>query len=259
MDSSTTRISDLPENNIQYSTNIGGPPSQVGMGPASVGMGPPQAITMSQSKGFDTAVNYIPINVHPNPYGISAQNPIMPIPQQPNVQQIQQVQQLENFTQRPHYQIPETHNQLSEQQQMELQNMKHLRLPSRDIPHDTAGYSYDEQVQPNYIPKKNVSSDFVRDYEHITEKNIREHEQKKYRESRIDNFFNEFQTPIFIMILFFLFQLPIVNTMIFKKFSFLSLHNMDGNFNIYGLVMKSFLFGALYYSIQKITTFIVEF
>ena len=67
------------------------------------------------------------------------------------------------------------------------------------------------------IPKKNVSSDYVRDYEEITEKKIREHEQKKYRENRIDDFLNEFQTPIFIILLYFLFQLPIVNTMIFKR------------------------------------------
>jgi hypothetical protein len=34
---------------------------------------------------------YIPMNVHPNPYGISAQNPIMPLPQQPDQQQLGQL------------------------------------------------------------------------------------------------------------------------------------------------------------------------
>jgi len=244
MESSTTRISDLPETESPI-----------------------------KNAGFDTTINYIPINVHPNPYGISAQNPIMPIPQQqPNIQQIQQVQQLQQIQQQQQqqqqqqpylqqqafYQNPNTMDQLTDQHQMELQSMKQVRLPSRDIPRDTTGYVNDEQIQPNYIPKKNVSSDYVRDYEEITEKKIREHEQKKYRENRIDDFLNEFQTPIFIILLYFLFQLPIVNTMIFKRFSFLSVYNLDGNFNLYGLILKSLLFGGFYYMVQKITTFIVE-
>jgi Fe2+ transport system protein B len=149
--------------------------------------------------------------------------------------------------------------QFSEQQMMELQNMQQMRLPSRDIPIDTTNYSNDEQTQPNYIPKSNVSSDYIRDYEETTDKHIREHEQKKYRESRIDAILTELQTPILICILFFIFQLPLINSMIFKKFSFLSLHNEDGNFNFYGLLFKSILFGSLYYSVQKITDFISEF
>jgi amino acid transporter len=131
--------------------------------------------------------------------------------------------------------------------------------PSRDMPIDTTNYLQDEQTQPNYIPKSNVSSDYIRDYEETTEKNIREHEKKKYRESRIDEILSELQTPILICILFFIFQLPIINSIIFKKFSFLSLHNEDGNFNFYGLLFKSMMFGSLFYSVQKVTTFISEF
>jgi hypothetical protein len=230
----TTRIADLPENiTVQmpsYNPNIN------------------QSNTMNA--GFDSQNNYIPINVHPNPYGISAQNPIMPIPQQPNVQQMNPMEQIS---------VQKPKQQFSDQQMLELQNMQQMRLPSRDIPIDTTNYLQDEQVQPNYIPKHNVSSDYIRDYEQTTDKHIREHEQKKYRESRIDEILTEFQTPILICILFFCFQLPIINTIIFKKFSFLSLYNEDGNFNFYGLLFKSMLFGSLYYSIQKITTFISEF
>jgi hypothetical protein len=200
--------------------------------------------------GFDSQNNYIPINVHPNPYGISAQNPIMPIPQQPNVHQMNPMEQIS---------VQKPKQQFSDQQMLELQNMQQMRLPSRDIPIDTTNYLQDEQVQPNYIPRPNVSSDYIRDYEQTTDKHIREHEQKKYRESRIDEILTELQTPILICILFFCFQLPIINTIIFKKFSFLSLYNEDGNFNFYGLLFKSMLFGSLYYSIQKITNFISEF
>lgn len=234
----TTRIADLPENiTVQmptYNPNI----------------------NQSNNMNMDTATNYMPINVHPNPYGISAQNPIMPIPQQPNVQQMNQ---MNHMTQMEQITVKRPKQQFIDQQQMDLQNMQQIRLPSRDIPIDTTNYLQDEQTQPNYIPKSNVSSDYIRDYEETTEKNIREHEKKKYRESRIDEILSELQTPILICILFFIFQLPIINTIIFKKFSFLSLHNDDGNFNFYGLLFKSMMFGSLFYSVQKVTTFISEF
>jgi hypothetical protein len=234
----TTRIADLPENiTVQmptYNPNI----------------------NQSNNMNMDSATNYMPINVHPNPYGISAQNPIMPIPQQPNVQQMNQ---MNHMTQMEQITVKRPKQQFIDQQQMDLQNMQQIRLPSRDIPIDTTNYLQDEQTQPNYIPKSNVSSDYIRDYEETTEKNIREHEKKKYRESRIDEILSELQTPILICILFFIFQLPIINTIIFKKFSFLSLHNDDGNFNFYGLLFKSMMFGSLFYSVQKVTTFISEF
>ena len=264
-----TRISDLPENiTVQIPNSYGGANQmpqglqhgmqqglQQGMPQGLQPQGLPTALQPinTQQGGFEqnTPTNYIPINIHPNPYGISPQNPIMspqtgvPLQQQGvPLQQMQQQRQIQ---------------QLSEQQQMELQNMAHHRLPSRDIPIDATGYLNDEQVQANYVPKVKLTKDYIKDYEDVTDKKIREHEEKKYRENRIDSLLSEFQVPIFIMILFFLFQLPIINTMIFKKFSFLSIYNVDGNFNFYGLLLKSILFGGLYYSIHKTVSFIVEF
>jgi hypothetical protein len=262
-----TRISDLPENiTVQIPNSYGGSTNQMQQqGLQLQGLqqgfqqgtqqglqqgtqqglphGMPQGLQPihTQQGGYEqsTPTNYIPINIHPNPYGISPQNPIL-APQTGGPQQRQPPP-------------------LSEQHQMELQNMAHHRLPSRDIPIDTAGYLNDEQIQANYVPKVKLTKDYIKDYEEVTDKKIREHEEKKYRENRIDSLLSEFQVPIFIMILFFFFQLPIVNSMIFKKFSFLSIYNMDGNFNFYGLLLKSILFGGLYYSIQKAVTLIVEF
>lgn len=241
----TTRIADLPENITVQMPSYN------------------PSINQPNNMNMDNATNYIPINVHPNPYGISAQNPIMPIPQQPNVQQMNNMNSPMNamnlLNPMEQVTVKRPKQQFIDQQQLDLQNMQQIRLPSRDIPIDTTTYLQDEQTQPNYIPKHNVSSDYIRDYEETTEKHIREHEKKKYRESRIDEILTELQTPILICILFFIFQLPIINTIIFKKFSFLSLHNEDGNFNFYGLLFKSMLFGSLFYSVQKLTTFISEF
>jgi hypothetical protein len=235
-----TRIADLPlENNMQMNN------SQPTYNP-----------NMQQQKkvSFDDgqAQNYMPINVHPNPYGVSAQNPIMPPPQQPNVSQKQQILPQNYMPPPPQSQF------LSEEQQAELQQLQHQRIPSRDIPRDQTGYLHDEQIKPNFIPKTNMSSDYVRDYEDMTEKNRIEYENKKKENNRLDNIMTEFQIPIFVAILFFFFQLPIVNRFIFKRFDFLSLHDADGNFNFYGLLFKSIAFGSAYYFVFKMMNFLVE-
>lgn len=255
---STTRISDLPENITmtpgQYSLPQQMPQQQFQYSQQMPQQQPqqlPPTLQTNKMRDDDTmSTNYVPMNIHANPYGISAQNPIMqgpPIPsfQQPVAQQYQQMQQLEK---------------LSAQQQQDLQYMQPVRLPSRDIPMDSTQYLNDEQVQPNYIPKASPSlRDYVGEHENITEKNIQKYEQKKYRENQIDEWLSEFQTPIFIVILFFIFQMPAVNTLIFKRFSFLSIYNLDGNFNFNGLLLKSLLFGSLYYFVQKFVVFVSEF
>lgn len=241
MDTNTTRISDLPDNITMQPME-----SKMGMG-MGIGMGM-----------GDTTYN--PMNVHPNPYGNQPMNPtLIPTPQQTGIQRantqmggmpIPQPPQQQNYIQPP----PQA-QYLTEEQ---IKQMQQQRLPSRDIPNDTTSYMQDEQIKPNYIPKSNVSSDFVREYERTTEQNMREYEQKKKRENKMDDLFSEFQTPIFIAVLFFLFQLPIINTMIFKKFSFLDILKEDGNFNTSGLLFKSIIFGGLYYFVIKTTNYLAE-
>ena len=212
-----TRIADLPEGGLQntFNPNVQQPPVTNG---------------------------YTPINLHPNPYGISAQNPIMTPPQQ----------------QAP-IQLPVQQQYISEEQRAQIQSMQQQRLPSRDIPNDQSGYNHDEQVTPNYIPKPKMEKDYVREYEDMTEKNLREYEDKNRKEKKLDMILTELQVPIFIAILFFFFQLPMVNTLVFKRFAFLSIYNADGNFNFSGLVLKSVLFGLFYYFTLKFTNFLAEF
>ena len=239
-----TRIADLPADagarqaTTAYASNI-----------------PPTTISISNSKQSkidgETPTNYAPINMHPNPYGVSGNNPIMEAPSQ-DIQQSQQQFQHQQ-------QQPEMQQQLQQQSMESLQNMEHQRLPSRDIPKNTIHYSNDEGVQPNYIPKRDIERDYVKDHYDTTEQNLKDYEQKMRKYNHWDSIFNDIQVPLFIAILFFFFQLPIVNTMIFKKFAFLSLHHDDGNFNMMGLIFKSCMFGLLYYSAYKTTTFISEF
>jgi hypothetical protein len=157
---------------------------------------------------------YAPINVHPNPYGNTVQPAVMPLP---------------------------------EQAEMGRQH----RLPSRDIPIDQSGYQNDEEVQPNYIPKTKITKDFVKEYETLTDSNIRRHELEKRHQSKMDRIITELQVPMTVAILFYLFQMPTVNTIFFKNFGFLSIYNGDGNINYYGITLKSALFGALFYIVQN--------
>jgi hypothetical protein len=203
----TTRISDLPD-----------PVPNL-----------PASIETRQQNSASLPTNYVPINVHPNPYGISAQNPIPPA--HPTVS-------------------------LSEEQKHQLLAMQPQRLPSRDIPRETLEYTQDEEVQANYIPRRQISKDYVRDYEDMTERNVREHERKKKAQESTNDFTDRVQIPIFIAILYLVFQLPIINTLIFKKFSWFAIYDVDGNFNLYGLLLKSALFGGVFYGFQRLETFL---
>jgi hypothetical protein len=232
----TTRIADLPDN-ISYEL-------------------------MPQQQQFQDGPNtqYMPMNIHPNPYGISAQNPIMGLPEQSNPSmhrnqdpQMQQIQQIDYIQQQ------QEHQQMTEQQMYEIQNQAPLRLPSRDIPISTTQYTNDPQVHANYIPPSNVSSDYVQDASRLTEEKIKKHYQDKHRESRFDELMTEFQIPIMICLLYFIFQLPVINSVIFKRFSLFAIYHADGNFNIYGLIMKSILFGIAFYLVTKTIHLISEF
>jgi len=163
--------------------------------------------------GRQTAPAYSPMNVHPNPYGNSVQPVVMSHPEQPDAMQV--------------------------------------RLPTRDIPMNSGTYQQDEEVQANYIPRVKMSSDYVKDYENLTDASIRKHEASKRSNSKIDYLITTLQVPITIALLFFFFHMPIVNTMFFKNFAFLSIYNGDGNINFYGIAVKSVLFGALFYFIQN--------
>lgn len=224
----TTRIADLPDSSS--SNNYGGSL------PTSFSGGGGHRNTIESS----IPTNYIPMNIHPNPYGNSAQNPVMP-----NPQPVHSPQQTQNI-------------QFTEEQEYQMQNMQPRRLPSRDIPNDSTQFTQDEQVQPNYIPKSNISSDYVRDYEDISERKLKQHEEKKRKESRFDAMVIEMQIPLLMAALYFLFQLPAINTIIFKKLSFLAIYTEDGNFNLNGLFMKSLVFGFTFYSLQNIAQFLAE-
>jgi hypothetical protein len=204
----TTRLADLPENITIQPQQRSGPQDEMGN-------------------------TYVPINVHPNPYGIPQQDSTMPLPQQTS-QNRGSMQQYDPMA--------------------ELQNLPQQRLPSRDIPMNQLQFQHDEEIQPNYVPRAKLTSDYIREYEAASEEALRTHEREVRREKTAGNLFSDLQVPILIAVLYFIFQMPVVTTLLYKYFSFLTIHNADGNMNFTGLLLKSALFGSLFYMMQFAAT-----
>ena len=73
--------------------------------------------------------------------------------------------------------------------------------------------------------------------------------RRQNRDSNLDVMYEELQIPILLAILFFMFQLPVFRTYLFKFLP--SLFNKDGNPNLSGYVVNSILFALLYYIIKN--------
>ncbi len=200
---------------------------------------------------------YIPINGHPNPYGI-------PPPPAGGIAPPQQTQQIPNQFSNTMYsanvqQVPQKNIPQYSQEQFNEMFQQQQRLPQRDIPMNVAEHMQDEQIQPNYIPMPKLTSDYIQEYQESSDRKIREYEEKKMREKKAASWMDEVQTPIMIALIYFIFQLPIINTILFKRLSFLAIYRDDGNFNVLGLTLKSILFAISFYSFHKLIDIISNF
>lgn len=218
MSENTTRIADLPENATLQMNTKG---ERYGGGGEFFGNDP----------------TYKPMNVHPNPYGNTIENSVMPFPQKDKPQNIVYLPQ--------------------EQQEM-ISSVPVVKLPSRDIPMDTINYQHDEEVKANYIPRSISKRDYVSEHEEINEDKIKKHEKQKKRSKYLDDLINEIQTPLLLSLLFLYFQLPVFNNFISKRMGFLNLFNQDGNMNFNGILFKSSVFGLSFYIMNRITEWIVN-
>jgi hypothetical protein len=235
---SITRISDLPDlgqNQI--------PQNQMPQQNIGIGQGQGQGQLQNQIQGPNNTYQPM-LNVHPNPYGIAQpQSGGLPPPLQ--TQEGPKIQQ--NIMYEPPNQIQNIIGQAPTN-----------RLPQRDIPMMQEDYTHDEQIQPNYIPKQRLTRDYIDEYQNSTDRKIKEYEDKKRIEKTRETWFDEIRIPVIIGILFFIFQMPIINTLIFKRFAFLSIYSDDGNFNISGLFLKSLCFGSLFWILNRGMDYISE-
>ena len=129
-------------------------------------------------------------------------------------------------------------------------------MMNRGFPQDTESYQNDEQVVPNHIPAQKLTTDYLREYEDRMSKMNLDHQKEQHRKDLVVSVYDELQTPILIGVLFFLFQVPIINAFMFKYLNFLKIYSDDGNLNLYGILFKSILFGLVYFGFIRLTTYI---
>jgi hypothetical protein len=123
-------------------------------------------------------------------------------------------------------------------------------LPSRDIPQSTIHFA-DEATQPNFVPSLREQKDYIQNNDSEHEILARRIKSQNTKDS-LEILYDEFQIPIIIGLLFFIFQLPVVRS---KFLSILpSLHKLDGNPNLTGYILTSIFFGICYYVISKSLT-----
>ncbi len=122
-------------------------------------------------------------------------------------------------------------------------------LPNREIPiNNNAHLTQDEQIKPNFIPKAE-NENYIEE-ERSMEDLIKQSQNKKVEQDRLDIMYEELQTPLMVMILFFFFQLPIFQKTMTKYAP--SLFLRDGNPTFSGYFVKTLGFGVTYYIITKV-------
>jgi len=207
----------------------------------------PENVTMQMNpviRGDGINTNYSPMDIHPNPYGHPPPSvPSMPMPSS-NSHHMQKNIQVPNQNQNS---IP-TH---------------HQSLPSRDIPQYTSSIVQDPQIQANYIPPITPSihqtAEYMRQYDELNDKKINAHQVEKKNQSNLNSIVDQYQLPILVSLLFFIFHMPIVDQYIFNYLYFLNIHKPDGNINLNGLILRSAAFGILLHTLTYIMNTIVQY
>jgi hypothetical protein len=101
-------------------------------------------------------------------------------------------------------------------------------LPVRDIPRETINHVVDPQVTVNYLPQKEP------DY-------IEQQPIQLPQTSKMDKLMDEFRLPIILAVLYFIFQLPLLDSFLLRTLP--SVFKED----TMGTAAKSILFGLAYH------------
>ena len=120
-------------------------------------------------------------------------------------------------------------------------------LPGRDVPISTQQITNDPNIQQEHIPKSNVT--FNLDNNVTNEEIISHNKSLESTQNTIEWVFQEFQQPILIAVLYFLFQLPIIQKYLYKLIP--ALYKSDGNPNMIGYITNSLLFGVVFLFLTK--------
>lgn len=128
------------------------------------------------------------------------------------------------------------------------------QLPSKNIPMQTHPHMQDPQIQPNYVPPA-AKEDFIEQHDTMHSL-IQQNKNTQKEQDRLDILYSELQTPLLVMVLFFTFQMPFFQKKFMKIFP--SLFLKDGHPTISGYVLKTIMFGGLFYAINKSSKYLSE-
>ena len=245
-----TRIADLPENQVM---------------PTFM-----EPVKTRAEPSMQSAPSYKPIlDVHTNPYGVPKPNAPVDFsqPLQPrysgNNSNNNEIASIDGPPQSPPPAPQKQNGTPNNGMRLYEEAAEGQFLPSRDIPTRSvaADHVQDEQIRANYIPKPKLTTDFILENSaEFDEDRWQKHRQESYRSSRLDALLSDTQMPIYIAILFLLFQLPSTQTLFFHYFSFPSfpLFDADGAPNIWGNLVKSVFFGLAYYVSLRLLDYLGE-
>ena len=206
-----------------------------------------------------TSISQLPSNILPNPIEQPLQNQNN---NNNNVVLTKNEVIAETTAQMANPMISQIPTKVPEQNQVENQNNYNeminqlqkatiagaTNLPSRDIPINPTSVNNDNQIKPNFIPEPEIS-DYINNSQ-TPEDLVMQNNKKQNSLDSLDVFYNEFQLPLLVSILYFLFQLPIFRKIIKKTLP--SLFNNDLNPNLYGYLFNSVLFASIFYILVKL-------
>tara|TARA_B100000282_G_scaffold296034_1_gene276822 strand:- start:3084 stop:3611 length:528 start_codon:yes stop_codon:yes gene_type:complete len=131
---------------------------------------------------------------------------------------------------------------------LQASNLGLTNLPARDMPRTTVNHSHDIETTPNHIPKGS-QEDYIKNYETENEYKLM-NQRNDNKKGSFDIIFEEFSVPVLLALLYFVFQLPVFKSTLYKLFDFL--FKKDGNYNFGGYVFVSLLFGLSFYVSQRV-------
>ena len=128
-------------------------------------------------------------------------------------------------------------------------------LPSSHIPMTTNHVTQDQQIKPNFIPPT-TNEDYIKahdDYESV----LLENKSREKTADKLDDLYSEIQMPLLVMLLFFISQLPYMQSKM--RLLFPAMFLKDGHPTLLGYLFKTGVFGLGFYGVQKLTNYLSEF
>ena len=122
-------------------------------------------------------------------------------------------------------------------------------LPSKHIPNQKAQVNFDPNVKVNYIPPVE-NNNYIED-DDTFEEIVKQSQRKEQNDMRLEQIYDEFQTPILGMVLYFLLQLPYIQKIFIRNFPYL--FNKDGFHTLSGYMVQTALFGMAFYGLNSLS------